>query len=369
MSCEIAQALDVVKKNTSLIDEIVQNQQIIKNSINNILTSLDKLDIKFDCTLNSEKKEQNDLVLIATADDWIKSYTNNNNTGVPEEIKVGLSILVMAGLEDIKNIDDNNLIEINKEITVQKKILGLYNLTQNDNIAGTADIGIVYANNVEYFSISQWNGLNKCICNPSGNDTYNMQKHENDIKHRSKIAYKNAIEFRKKNYGDTPNKRWKRLPKKMPCRATENFIHQSAKIASNEWNLLSHNKQIIRLKKILDLDKKLNCNCSGIIYFNKKKKKIQCIYKWSLKIDLIKCLKCKNDGIYIKHYIDDDEDIVERIDDKKWIIKTQVKYNNGIIEGLNDKSLWIPKMGNPISSWNCVANLKKIFNMNEIKSL
>lgn len=49
MSCEITQALDVFKKNTSLIDEIVQNQQIIKNSINNILTSLDKLDRKFDC--------------------------------------------------------------------------------------------------------------------------------------------------------------------------------------------------------------------------------------------------------------------------------------------------------------------------------
>lgn len=357
---EITQILNDIKKNTERLEEIAQNQQTILNNVKNILSGLNELNSKFDSLLIGEKKEQNDLDLITNADDWIKSYTNNNNPGTPEEIKVGLSILVMSGLEDIKNIDDNNLVEINKEISIQKNILGLYNITQNDDISGTADIGIVYDNNIEYFSISQWGGLSKCICNPSGNYTYNMKKHKNDTEQRNKIAYKDAIEFRKKNYGNAPNKLWKRLPKETPCRATEKFINQTAQIASNEWNLLPCDEQVVRLKKILDLDNKLKCNCSGIIYFNKKKNKIQCIYKWSLKIDLNKCLKCKNDGIYIKHYIDDDEN---------WIIKTQVKYNNGIIEGLNDKSLWHPRIGNPISSWNCVAKLEKIFNMKEIKSL
>lgn len=357
---EITQSLNVVKKNTSLLEEIVQKQQTIKNSVNNIFTSLNELSRKLDRLLISEKKEQNDLVLITTADDWIKSFINNKNPGTPDEIKVGLSILVMAGLENMENIDDKYLVKINKEFFIQK-ILGLYNITQKDNISGTADIGIVYVDGVEYFSISQWSGLSKCICNPSGNYTYNMKKHKNDTEHRNKIAYKNAIEFRKKNYGDVPNKLWKRLPKETPCKATEKFINKTAQLASNEWNLLRYDKKIEMLKKILDLDNKLKCNCSGIIYFNKKKNKIQCIYKWSLKINLNKSLKCKNDGIYIKHYMDDD--------DKNWIIKTQVKYNNGIIEGLNDKLLWNPRMGKPISSWNCVAKLEKIFNMKEIKSL
>jgi hypothetical protein len=354
VNSEITQLLNVIRKRTLLLEEFSQNQQTIKNSLNEINKKLNRL-------LISEKNEQNNLDLITNADDWIKSYINNNNPGTSEEIKVGLSILVMSGLEDINNIDSNNLVKINKEILIQKKILGLYNITQNDDISGTADIGIVYVDNVEYFSISQWSGLSKCICNPSGNYTYNMKKHKNDTEHGNKIAYKDAIEFRKKNYGDVPNKLWKRLPKETPCRATEKFINQTSQLASNEWNLLPCNEQIVRLKKILDLDNKLKCNCSGIIYFNKKNNKIHCIYKWSLKINLNKCLKCKNDGIYIKHYIDGDCN--------NWIIKTQVKYNNGIIEGLNDKSLWNPRIGNPISSWNCVAKLEKIFNMDEITVL
>ena len=159
---EITQTLNVVKK-TSLLEEIIQNQQIIKNSVNNILRSLNELNEKFNRLSISEKKEQNNLKLITNADDWIKSFANNNNPGTPYEIKVGLSLLVMTDLEDIKNIDGDNLVEINKEITIQKKILGLYNITQNDDISGTADIGIVYTNNVEYFSITQWRGLSKCI--------------------------------------------------------------------------------------------------------------------------------------------------------------------------------------------------------------
>ena len=39
---EITQSLNVVKKNTSLLEEIVQKQQTIKNSVNNIFTSLNE---------------------------------------------------------------------------------------------------------------------------------------------------------------------------------------------------------------------------------------------------------------------------------------------------------------------------------------
>jgi len=53
------------------------------------------------------------------------------------------------------------------------------------------------------------------------------------------------------------------------------------------------------------------------------------------------------------------------------IIKTQAKYNNGIIEGMSSKldpENWILKKSpNYLSSWNCVApKLDKIFTMTEL---
>jgi hypothetical protein len=348
----------------SLINKVKHNNQELKNiqNIQKKMTDMlyviiDVLHKKFDKLYIADKKE-----LITTTKSWINSFKNNKNTGNPVEISVGLSILVMAGLEDINSINNDNLIEINSNILLKRKILGIYNLTQDDNISGTADIGIAYEDCFEYFSVTQWYGsLCKCIHNSSGNGIYNMKKHKIETDKLNKNAYKNAIEYRKQNFGNIPNEKWKRLSKKNQCKSTKNIMTYIAQMASNEWNLLQNDKKLERLKKILDLSEKIKCNCSGIIYFNVKTNKIHCIYKWSLKIDLNKCLNCTNDGIYIKHYIDDNVD--------NWIIKTQVKYNNGIIEGLNIKSSWKPKIANPISSWNCVASLEKIFNMTEITIL
>jgi len=293
--------------------------------------------------------------ILKTAKDWLHSYNNNNNTGNEYEIRTGISLLLGARL-----ISNDDLIERFKGIQpfLSTNISGLMNLSQSDDIGGTGDIGIVFSDDsIKFFSVTKWIGsISKCICNPSGTKNYKLTKTP-EIIDRGELAYQKAIHFRKEGYGDIPNKKWKRIGN---CPGTRYMCDFLASESSKSWMSMTPKSRKDILTKMLDLNNKLTPNATGIIYWNKKENHIEKIYKWKLNIDIDNYLTTYNEGIYIYHGIPGNI-----------ILKTQTKYNNGIIEGLNLKipqDKWVPKKSNNyISSWNCVApDLNKIFKMKQV---
>lgn len=284
---------------------------------------------------NSNPENKN---LITSVEKWEESFHGNNNTGNLYEIETGKYIL-------------NNY----------SNILGVYNYTQKDNIGGTADIGILFKNNkLLQFSITKFYGkISKCIRNPSG-VIYSLRKNQ-EMNIMNEESYILALNYRKTHKGITPNEKWKRCNK---CPGSKNMCEYLAEISSKSWNECSREKKLENLIKLLDLNSKdlnseLKPNCDGIIYWDDAKKNIK-VLKWSLKINLEDYLNTFHDGIYIYHGNPGD-----------FILKTQTKYNNGIIEGMPSKLLisnWKPKKSeNFLSSWNCVApDLYKIFNIEEL---
>ena len=301
-------------------------------------------------------------IIITTICDWISSFADNKNPGTPDEICVGISILLDSGLvsyeqlpEEYKNI---------KEYKKYSNVKGIINLTQNDKIGGTGDIGIVFDDNsIKYYSVTQWKKkLTKCICNPSG-QRYGISKTDETEK-KNDEAYELALKYRKDNKGEIPNKKWKRVT---GCPGAKLMAEFLAEKASESWNKKSEQEKKDTLSEFIDLGKDkqniVNTNADGIIYWDTKKNIISAIYKWTLNINLDDYLTTFNDGIYICHGTPDNI-----------ILKTQAKYNNGIIEGMPSKlppELWEPKKSNNyISSWDCVApDLNKIFKMEKLESL
>ena len=291
---------------------------------------------------------------ITTIPDWIQSYDGNNNTAVESECSVGLSILLGYNLgtkeelpELYKNVKPYNLV---------KNILGLLNLTQSDNIGGTGDIGIIFKDgSVEYFSITHSGKKKKCIRNPSGKTTYGLQKTD-EMEEVNEQSFYLAKKYREENIGEIPNKKWKRVTN---CPGSKKMSEYLACEGAISWNNMSKETKIKNLKKILDLTDELKTNANGIIYWNKKENSIREIYKWKLKINLEDYLDCYNEGIYIYHGTPGNGNT---------ILKTQTKYNNGIIELPAEyiPSPWsIKKSKNYLSSWNCNAypNLDNIFEL------
>lgn len=275
--------------------------------------------------------------IISNAEDWINSFEGNNNTGTRYEISVGLYIL---------NSENSN-------------IQGLVNLTQDDDIGGTADICVVYGNGkMNLFSVTLYKDkIGKCMKNSSATKVYGLFKNEN-MEVLNEECYQHAIKYRENKFGRLPNKNWKRVK---DCPGTERIMKDLAEKASQSWNAKSEVFKRNQLRMILDLDKKMNTYADGIIYWNKNKNCIESIYKWELNINLDKYLNTYNDGIYIYHGERDD-----------YIIRTQAKYNNGIIEGMSSKlepREWVLKKSpNYLSSWNFnVDNLEKIFKMTKIR--
>lgn len=289
---------------------------------------------------------------ITSIKDWISSFEHNRNTGVKYEIKTGIIILLSSKLDTVDNVPEEYK-NININSNINSNIKGIVNLTQIDDIGGTGDIGIINdIGETQYYSVTQWTKyLNKCIHNPSPTKMYGLNKVDVTSAKINKESYEMALQYRKKNKGDVPNKKWKRV---MNCPGAKNMCNYSSNIGSASWNNFSKDDRLKKLHTILDLKSKTETNTDGIIYYNNTKNRIEYIYKWTLKIDLNNYLYTTNDGIYIYHY--------ETGKDYKndWIIRTQAKYNNGIIEGISSKLLTI---GNPLSSWNSVANINKIFNM------
>ena len=317
--------------------------------------------MKFICKRCKEKLSKHPNCIckqkITTINKWLESYGNNNNTGVNEEKKTGLALLLRADLDTHINLPNEY-----KDLKSEPKIsgvIGLLNLTQSDNIGGTGDIGILYDRNIEYFSVTQGNGSKpvKCISNPSASAWYNFGPRTVEIDKMNEKAYNLAVEYRRENYGDTPNKKWKRLK---DCPGAKMMTEYLAKMGSTSWNTMDKGDKIKSLHKFLDIDTKLKSHADGIIYWNNKKKCIDHIYKWELNINIEDYLDTYNNGIYIYHGKPDN-----------YILKTQAKYNNGIIEGMSSKvnhDQWdIKKSTSYLSSWDVVApDLTKIFKMTTI---
>ena len=302
--------------------------------------------------------------VITKITDWIQTFAGNKNPGTPYEICVGISILLDAGLasreelpEEYKNI---------KEYKKYTNIKGIINLTQKDNIGGTGDIGIIFDDDsIKYYSVTQWKKkLAKCICNPTGKH-YDISRTDETEKINDE-AYELALKYRKDNKGEIPNKKWKRIGGGK-CPGAKLMCEYLAKKASESWNKKSGQERKEILFKFIDTAKEkqnvISTNADGIIYWDTKKNIIAGIYKWTLNINLDDYLTTFNDGIYICH------GTPENI-----ILKTQAKYNNGIIEGMSSKishENWSPKKSsNYISSWDCVVpDLNKIFKMEKLISL
>lgn len=301
-----------------------------------------------------EIKTSNDS--IKTISEWIESFNGNNNTGVNEEKKTGIEILLRSGLDNKDNLPSEYKDIISRPTITG--ILGVINLTQSDNIGGTGDIGIVYSDGTtKYFSVTQWNGkLSKGICNPSAKKWYGLPNSP-EIQKINEEAYNLGKKYREENYGDNPNKKWKRCK---DCPGAKMMAEYLAKEASKSWNTMDKKSKIKSLNHFLDIDTKLQPHTTGIIYWNKKKGRIECIYKWDLNIEIGDYLDTYSDGIYIYHGTPDN-----------YILKTQAKYNNGIIEGMPSKvtpDKWVIKKSTSyLSSWGVVAeDLTKIFKMTTI---
>lgn len=274
------------------------------------------------------------------AEDVELSYKDNRNTGVGYEKGAALDLL-------------------NKE-----SVICVFNYTQDDNMCGTADIGVLFKDNtILNFSITEGTittrtkKLTKCIRNPSALRTYGIENSSEIIK-KSEECYNLALEHRKKHKGEVPNRRWKRVK---DCPGAPAMCNYLAIMSSESWNNKDPEIKKQELLKILDLNYDARTNSDGIIYYSKKEKKITAIYKWNILQDfnLNDYLDTYTDGIYIYHGKKDN-----------YILQTQVKYNNGIIEGMSSKidpNEWkIRPSTNYLTSWNCNAtDLKKIFNMKE----
>ena len=286
--------------------------------------------------------------IIISYKEWIESFSNNNNPGTSYEICVGLSILY--GSQVCKNEPLPLTYQHIKPCNKFKNIKGIINLTQNDNIGGTGDIAIVFNDNtIKYYSVTQWkNKLSKCIFNPSGEKYYGVTRNV-ETEQKNDEAYEMAIKYRKKN------NKWKRVS---GCPGSKYMCEFLADKGSNNWNENERSERKETLEKFIDLCCGINTNTNGIIYWDSKKNSIANIYKWTFNVNLDNYLKTFSHGIYIYHG--------NSLED--YILRTQVKYNNGIIEGMSSKkqqSEWvISKSKNYLSSWNCQAvDLNKIFKL------
>lgn len=324
----------------------------------------------------SQKYKIKNLQKIYTSpESWVNSFKNNKNTGVREEITTGLNILICSNLttlDKVREIEEYKDFEHNDKFNVEN-LKGIINLTQSDNLSGTADIKLLFkSGKTKSFSVTQYHKhITKCIINPSPKKLYNLDNNLEVINNKNIEAFNKALLYRKNSFGETPNKKWKRLTGKKKCIATQDMNTFTAKTASDEWNNLSEEDRVNKLKFILDLNKK-GTNCDGIIY-TKKNSSIEKIYSWKLKIKLSEYIYSTSYGIYIYHHCK----IPDNVEKEKWvkenhILKVQCKYNNGIIEGISSsvpEEKWEPRKGDPISSWNINAQLEKIFDMNDITNL
>lgn len=290
---------------------------------------------------------------------WIQSFDGNRNPAIITEILTGIQILFDSGLDSLKHILPNYRLKGWKKLplSITNDCVGIVNVTQDDAVGGTGDIGIVRKNGkIDYYSITKLS-KNKCIHNPSA-VTYNINKdaYKKDVDEAIALG----VKYLEDTISPKPCMGWKRQQNPH----AKSICSMIAKEAEKGWNTYDKETRKGLIKKMLDLDDE-KTNTKGIIYTDEKG--IKDVFDWKLKISLEDCLEVISDGIYIYHCVD-------RGDFKNtWFLKTQIKFNNGIIELPSRKSNipekeWTYKKGDLFGSWNCVANVDAIFDMKHIYS-
>jgi len=301
--------------------------------------------------------------IVKSHSSWIELFKGNHNTAVITEIMTGINILVLSGLDTRANIPDEYQLHSNKTAPdIFNDVNGIINTTQDDNCGGTGDIGIVYNDGrINYFSVTKYKGsISKCIINPSSKH-YNIIKE--DHKHILDKYFVDALKWLSTNHGEHPNDNWRR--KRNPEATKVCKIISS--IASDNWNSFTDTKKKDLLLRFMDIDEQESTNTKGIIFSTDTG--ITKIFNWEFsKKDFNNCLHTIYDGVFIYHCFDRENW------KETWFLKTQVKFNNGIIE-LPSRAKSIPenklepKNGDLFGSWNVTCNLERVFDMTLVYEL
>ena len=306
---------------------------------------------------------------ITTIKKWLESFAGNKNTGNKYEKAAIIHILVDNGLDEKDNIPARLNLNLNNEKKyVFPGLKGIRNLTQNDAVGGTADVELVFADKREYWSITQDKSkLEKCMHN-AGRKMYNIVIDE-ALKKENEIVFENSKKWKQDKHGPI-SKKWKSKDK-IPFVTA--FNEKIAKKVADNWNEFTVEEQVAKIKQIIDVDDDGNPKTEGIIFVSDKDG-IKTMYKWTRKDeDMTKWVSVINEAapkypkgkIYVYHYI-------TGTDWKKtWFIKTQIKYNRGIInygKGYKDKDPkdWKLKPYPPCSSLDCVGKLENLFHMEQL---
>ena len=309
--------------------------------------------------------------LATKAMDFLSPYTNNGNTGNCYEIFVGMDILRKMGLTnadidstaqlltDIKstNAKANEKIEMGLA-TIRSNpvgngcridghnVVGLRNVTQDDSDGNTGDIVLCLDNGTER-SISVFSGkvtqngsIEKCLTNPTcsryGCTDGDKEKFK-DIASQAVVDYKKEMTYEYGSNEDT----WNRKPSKTAVTATATV----AAITAARFNSLPVAE---RLAHFMDLTRTNN---------NGKPADLLCVVnknckKYSL-LNIVKSnitsgdVSLRADSFWLYMSVDGNE-----------LVKTQVKFNNGVYHKGKTSSL--------TTSWNATCYMNKVFTLEHV---
>ena len=155
----------------------------------------------------SQKYKIKNLQKIYTSpESWVNSFNDNKNTGVKEEITTGLNILICSNLttlDKVREIEEYKDFEHNDKFNVEN-LKGIINLTQSDNLSGTADIKLLFkSGKTKSFSVTQYHKhITKCIINPSPKKLYNLDNNLEVINNKNIEAFNKALLYRKNSFGE-----------------------------------------------------------------------------------------------------------------------------------------------------------------------
>tara|TARA_Y100000389_G_scaffold204032_1_gene254605 strand:+ start:251 stop:1228 length:978 start_codon:yes stop_codon:yes gene_type:complete len=303
---------------------------------------------------------EKETVMNTNITQWVDSFKNNKNTGVKEEKICGCIILCAMGLVSESQFEEyNNKSYSSKNLNRFTGGQGIINVTQDDTACGTSDLSAVMKDGtIKSYSVTQSKGKNKfkCMCNTSAKRTYNLELTD-EIQSIIEDGFKTHLEYMKSKCGQEPSSRWKdrKISRKSNCAIV--ICSSIAKVASSNWNKKSQNERVCILQRIFDVSEDGVPKSNGLMFVNRNHCRIDKIFNWiCLKIKLKEYIYTTAISYFVYHHSKIPENELDKINwiKKNFIIKTQCKFNNGIIDGLGKKD-WVPRVGNPLTSWNCVS--------------
>ena len=301
-------------------------------------------------------------------------YTRNCNTGNQYEIYVILQLLRKMGMTDelmvslkpihneikVKNEKIANIIESIWKQTLKvpvcselmydgHNIIGMKNITQSDDVGKTGDITLLTDKNTE-LSISITEGdtnkktgdIHKCLTNPAAK---RLGATNEDIEKCKKIATEGVVEYKlekTEKYGKDESKWPERQRSDIAIKvATRVAIH-----TADRFNSLSLEQRQAKFRDLLRIDDLSKTPADYIVLVGKKCESAKHFKFVSPLIDICSP-EITASGVFL---------IVKNKDIE--LGRIQVKFNNGIYHKGQTSSI--------VSSWNFVAYLNKIFQIEAV---